>query len=259
MDSGKLAKLKAYIKSLNKVAVCFSGGVDSYLLLHMCTEILGSDNAVGIFCNSGFVISQDKNDVLASLKKYNVSTIDVNLYTKNIVANDKMRCAHCKGTMLKAIISEAKAKGFENVADGANYSDLLDYRPGLKVANDLNILHPYIQCKVNKIDISEFADYYKLKVAKKLANACYATRIRSGVEITPELIDKVKECETRVQKFGFKGFRVRVNSDTLRLELNGSDLNSIKAGTLQKLHETLRDEFKYVTLDLGGYKLSGSS
>lgn len=259
MDSNKLVKLKNYIKNLGKAAVCFSGGSDSFLLLHVCTEVLGFNNAVGIFCNSDFVIEQDKMDVLSTNRKYNVKVIDVNLYSKDIMVNDKMRCAHCKGTILKTIINAAKEIGITNIMDGANFSDLLDYRPGLKVSNDLNILHPYITCKINKKDIIEMSEYYKLKTAKKNANACYATRIRTGIQITPEMIVKVKECENKMQKFGFKGFRLRINNDTVRLELNSADLNSIKAGTLQKIYETLKDDFKFVTLDLGGYKLSGSN
>lgn len=257
MDLNKFSKLKNFIQELGRVAICYSGGIDSFLLLHICTEILGFNNTIGIFCNSDFVIEKDKEDAINAYKKYNIKILDVDLYTKNITANDSMRCAHCKKNILQSIIKTAKELGFTTIIDGSNYSDLLDYRPGLKVSNDLNIIHPFIACKINKIDILEISDYYKLKGNKKSSNACYATRIGLGMPITPQIIAKVKECEKIVAQFGFKGFRVRVNEDILRLELAPNDLNSVKPGVLNKIYEALKDKFKYITLDLGGYKWSG--
>jgi len=257
MDKNKLNNLKEYIKALKSAAVCLSGGADSVLMLHVCTEVLGKNNAVGIFCDSDFVIEDDRLDVMNLKKKYNIKILKVNLFTKEIMANDNMRCAYCKSVILRSIINEAKEIGISNVIDGANLSDLLDYRPGLKVASDLNVRHPYIDCKINKTDIEEISDFYKLKTAAKLANSCYASRIKTGQAITSALVEKVKDCENVVAQFGFKGFRVRVNGDILRLELTLKDFDTLKPVTMHKLFDKLKDQFKVITLDLGGYKLSG--
>lgn len=257
MDKTKLNNLQEHIKALKSAAVCFSGGADSVLLLHICTEVLGRNNAVGIFCDSYFVIEEDRYDVMNLKAKYNVQVLKVDLFTKEITANDNMRCAHCKSIILNSIIKEAKEMGITNVIDGANLSDLLDYRPGLKVASDLNVLHPFIDCKINKNDIAEISEFYKLKTAGKTANSCYASRIKVGQILTPVLIEKVKHCENVVSQFGFKGFRVRINDDILRLELSLKDFDALKPAILHKLFDKLKDQFKTITLDLGGYKLSG--
>ena len=47
----KLEKLKKYIKSLGSVAVAFSSGVDSTLLLKVAHDVLG-DNVVAITLNA---------------------------------------------------------------------------------------------------------------------------------------------------------------------------------------------------------------
>jgi len=257
MDITKLYNLKEYISKLESVAVSLSGGADSVLLLHICTEVLGKDNAVGIFCDTEFVVEEDRSDVLSLIGKYNIKILKIDIFTKEIAANDSMRCAHCKSVLLNAVIKEANNIQIFNIADGANLSDLLDYRPGLKVASDLYVLHPYIECKINKTDIAEISDFFKLKTAGKPPNSCYASRIKTGQIITSQLIEKVKTCENIVGQFGFKGFRVRVNDDILRLELSLKDFDTLKPATMHKLFDKLKDQFKIITLDLGGYKLSG--
>lgn len=257
MDKKKLDKLNKYIKELKQVVVCYSGGKDSFLLLHICTEILGFKNTVGIFCDSDFVVEKDREGIAKTYAKYNVKIIKVNPYLEQICNNDAARCAYCKENSLKEIIQMTHSIGFTNIIDGANCTDLLDYRPGLKVSNDLHILHPYIECDINKYDIIEMLDIYKLSSFNKPSNSCYASRVMKGTLITPSIISKVCECERIVAKFGFKSFRVRVSDDTLRLELDKQELKTLKMEVLLKVHDALRDKFKYITLDLGGYKLSG--
>lgn len=257
MDKKKLDKLIEYIKNLERVAVCYSGGNDSFLLLHICTDVLGFENAMGVFCDSDFVVEQDRNDVIKTYAKYNVKIVKFDPYVKKIVNNDISRCAYCKESILKEIIKKAKIFDFTNIVDGANCTDLLDYRPGLKISNKLKVLHPYIECDITGHDVLDMLEFYKLNAFKKPANACYASRVKHGVQITPQLISKIAECEKIVAKFGFSGFRARVSEDTLRLELDKKELSDVKMEDLLKIHDALKDKFKYITLDLGGYRLSG--
>ncbi|MCL1901311.1 MAG: hypothetical protein FWG51_02810 [Firmicutes bacterium] len=257
MDSAKLYSLKEYISNFESVAVALSGGADSVLMLHVCTEVLGKENAVGIFCDTGFVIEEDRYDVLGLIGKYNIKSLKLDVFTKEITENDSMRCAHCKTLILNTIIKEANEMQIFNIVDGANLSDLLDYRPGLKIASDLYVVHPFIECKINKNDIAEMSEFFKLKTARKLPNSCYAARIKTGQIITAQLIEKVRNCENIVGQFGFKGFRVRISDDFLRIELSLKDFDTLKPVTMHKLYDKLKDQFKIITLDLGGYKLSG--
>ncbi len=49
--------------------------------------------------------------------------------------NPPERCYHCKKELFSRLWEIAREKGFKHVADGTNYDDLDDFRPGIKAGN----------------------------------------------------------------------------------------------------------------------------
>ena len=74
----KLEKLKEYLKSLGKVAVAFSGGVDSTFLLKIAYEVLG-DNVLAVTLKSDVFPQSETEWTKEFCKKEESLTCCVNL------------------------------------------------------------------------------------------------------------------------------------------------------------------------------------
>ncbi|MBW1973856.1 MAG: hypothetical protein JRI44_13630, partial [Deltaproteobacteria bacterium] len=55
-----LSKLEDYLRSLKKVAIAFSGGVDSSLLVFISKKVLDKNNILPIFVESEFTLRREK-------------------------------------------------------------------------------------------------------------------------------------------------------------------------------------------------------
>ena len=91
----KLAKLKENLKALGKVAVAFSGGVDSTFLLKVCIDELGSDNVLALTARSQAITEQEYQEAQALARLFGASQILVEtgeLDDPNIVENPPERC-----------------------------------------------------------------------------------------------------------------------------------------------------------------------
>ena len=95
--NSKFDKLKNYLNKLKKHGIClaFSGGIDSTLLLHLCSDM----NILAITFNSDLQ-TQNEIELTKNLcKKYNVEQIIIkkDIFQNPIILdNPKDRCYHCK-------------------------------------------------------------------------------------------------------------------------------------------------------------------
>ncbi|MDQ3713595.1 MAG: TIGR00268 family protein, partial [Acidobacteriota bacterium] len=73
---------------------------------------------------------------------------------------------------------------------------------------------------------------------------------------TIERLSKVERGEEIIRGLGFKEFRVRVHGELVRLEIAPTEMeDALNLELTEKLAEQFRDlGFKYVTLDLHGYR-----
>ena len=77
-----------------------------------------------------------------------------------------------------------------------------------------------------------------------------------GDEITPGKIDMIERAEKRIKDMGVKVVRVRVHGGIARIEVLPSDIPRIVSPTVSaEINKCLKGlGFRYVTIDLGGYK-----
>ena len=255
----KLDKLKAYIRELGSLAVGFSGGVDSALLLSVAHEVLG-DKAIAVteadaglperelkeakeFCNSRGI-----RQIICSVDPFKEEA-----YRKN----SPDRCYHCK----KGIFSEIKRIAAENniayVAEGSNMDDMGDYRPGLRAVEELDIKSPLRHAGLTKDDIRRISKAMDLPTWSKPAYACLATRLVYGEEVTAQTLKMIEDAEQFLIEHGFVEERVRMHGNIARIEVPAKDIPLLA-------HDEIREEvykrfkeigFMYVTLDMQGYRM----
>lgn len=254
----KYNELTKYLKKLGKVAVAFSGGVDSTFLLKTAKETLGEDNVLAVTAIAPYIPKWEIDEAKKYTKILSVSHefIYMNI-EENIENNPENRCYLCKKNIFKSIKYKAAELGYNKVIDGTNYDDLDDYRPGLKALEELEILSPMSECKLAKKDIRDLSKDMKLKTWNKPAYACLLTRIPNDTKVTKEELEKIEKAEKFLFSIGLYSIRVRSHKDLARIELGEKEKEILKDGNaLNLISKELKDiGYKYVTVDIDGYKM----
>ncbi|MDP6633901.1 MAG: ATP-dependent sacrificial sulfur transferase LarE [Phycisphaerae bacterium] len=256
----KLSACLEHLRSLGRVVVAYSGGVDSTLLLALAVRALGSDNvlaAVGISPSLPQRELEDGRALAAQLGAQLVKIRTAELDDPNYAANPERRCFYCKSELFTLLKHAADERGFDVVASGANFDDTGDFRPGLEAGAQLGVVNPLMDAKLTKPEIRTISKAIGLATWDKPAMACLASRIPYGQGVSAEKLARVEQAEYVLKDMGFIQCRVRDHDTIARIEVPAEDV--VRAA---ELRQTLVDKLKalgyaYVTLDLQGFR-SGS-
>lgn len=254
----KYRVLQDLLRSYGKVAIAYSGGVDSSLLSYVAHETLG-DNAFSLTADAPVVPRSEFADSQAFCKRYGIRQVicHPNPFTKEEVRfNAPNRCYVCKKVIFGSLFEEAAKLGVEAIADGSNLDDLGDYRPGLKALEELQVKSPLREASFTKADIRALSRELGLPTWNKQSNACLATRFPYGAEITTEKLSLVDKAESALSGMGFTQLRVRVHNDIARIEVPAEQMETmLRDENRVAVVAALKDlGFAYVTLDLAGYR-----
>lgn len=255
----KLEKLKKYIKSLGKIAVAFSGGVDSTFLLWVAKEVLGN-NVIAITSRLNSFPNREFTESQNFCKLNNISWIEFTLDELTIDGfkdNPINRCYLCKRKIFSEIKRIAKENDILEVAEGSNVDDTMDYRPGLKAIEELEIKSPLRIAGMMKEDIRVLSRFFGLPTWDKPSFACLSTRFEYGDEITEEKLAMVDKGEQLLLDLGFSQVRVRVHGKMARIEILPEEFSKlIEENNRKKIYESFREYgFTYVSMDLMGYRM----
>ena len=251
--------LKKTIEDYGKVGIAFSGGVDSTFLLKVAHDILG-DNAVAFTAAQRSVPAFELKEAEDFCKAEGIRQIvcEINeLETPEFAKNPADRCYYCKRNVLSRIYDVAGELGITKIAEGSNVDDLGDFRPGRKAVKEYGALSPLLDAGLTKDEIRTLSKQLKLPTWDKPAYACLASRIVRGEIITEEKLRMIEKAEGFLIENGFRQMRVRVHGDLARIEVLPENIEKIAQADFRKLlTEKFREfGFRYVSLDLEGYKL----
>ena len=266
-SNDKYKKLIEWFQVKNgKVLVALSGGVDSAVVALVAKNALGKKNVLAVTANYQ-TLSREELDT--AIKVANEIEIKHNIIEYNEMdnpefkKNDSSRCFHCRNELADNLIKVASQEDFKLIVDGSNTDDLNDYRPGMVALHQKGIKSPLIETGLNKKNIRTIAEVNKLSVHDKPSNACLASRISKNIEITPLRLKRIENCESMVKEtFKVKQVRVRDHGQGLaRIEVEKEEMeNLFDIDKLGKIELAFKENgFKYVTIDIGGYKKSGIS
>lgn len=266
---GKLKALRARVRELGSVLVCYSGGIDSALVLAVAHAELGP-RAIGMTAISPSVLPLEleeaaaiARDLGADHRVVDSNEIDDPDYRKNHVD----RCFFCKSELYRIAEDRRAAWGLDHVLNGTNVDDLGDHRPGLVAARDAGVKSPLVELGFTKSDVREAARTLGLSMWDKPAAACLSSRIPFGTEVTRERLEKIGALETTLRSLGFRRVRVRfhpiaaspgtVEGAIARIELDASDIVRAAGDDAREAIASAGRQagFTFVTVDLGGYRM----
>ncbi len=259
----KVEHMQSILRELKSVAVAFSAGVDSTLVLKVAIDTLGSDNVVAVTGRSDSLAGAEFDEaceLAESLGAEHVVLETDEFDDPNYTANPNNRCYYCKTVLFDHLQRFITRRGIKAIVSGANADDLGDYRPGHQAANEHSVRAPVAEAGLTKGEVRKLSKRLGLPTYDKPASPCLSSRIQYGESITAEKLHMVEAAEAFLRKeMGIRECRVRHHDNLARVEVAVEFIptlaNPENAARIDRYFRSLG--YNYVTLDLRGFR-SGS-
>lgn len=242
--------LQEFFSENPRLALAFSGGVDSAYLLYAALKYGAEVRAY--YVNSAFQPQFELDDAkrLAEELSADMHVLDLDVLAHSAVAsNPSDRCYHCKKVIFTAIARAAAEDQYPVLIDGTNASDDAGDRPGMRALSELSVRSPLRECGLTKEDIRRLSREAGLFTWDKPAYACLATRIPTGECITGEKLRRTEEAEKYLSSLGLNDFRVRLYGNAARIQAPERQL-SLVTDRRQEIVTELKKYYDAVLLDL---------
>ena len=250
-----LQNIKEYIKKLKKkfagkkIAVLFSGGVDSALIAYAA-----KDFADAVTIDSEFTFRYNLNDAVKFTKRHKIphkiiTTKFLNNDCNEIQTNPENRCYLCK----KKIINEVKKEGYDIILDGTNTDDLKETRPGINALIDEGVISPFLELKFGKEKIMEIMNNIDENFALKPHESCMATRIPYNTTITTERLKRIEEIENYIRNSGVAVVRFRDYFPDARIEVSKGDFEVVVKKRERIVKKIKSCGYETITLNLDAH------
>ena len=242
--------LQQFFQTNPKIALAFSGGVDSAYLLYAAKTYGAQVRAY--YVKTSFQPQFEYRDaqLLSQELQVPMTTVELDILSDPaITENPKNRCYYCKKRIFSNILQQAEKDGFPLVIDGTNASDDALDRPGMQALLEMNVRSPLRECGLTKEEIRRLSQQAGLVTYDKPAYACLATRIPTGTPITEEVLARTERSEELLKSLGFSDFRIRLLGNAAKIQLSEAQLARLLQYR-QVILQELKKDYSTVLLDL---------
>ncbi len=260
--NGKYRMLQSILREMDSLAIGYSGGVDSTLLLKVAHDTIG-DRVIAVIGQSETYPTREFEEARSLAQEIGARFEVVKTEETDVLKfkeNPPNRCYFCKTELFGKVKEIAGRDNIQWIADGSNVDDRGDFRPGMAANREKNVRSPLLEAHMTKNDIRELSRYLNLRTWNKQSFACLSSRFPYGQSIDKQKLSKIDRAENVLRDSGFNYFRARHHDDrTVRIEVGPTEIkrfadDSFRENIVSALKEI---GFTYITLDLFGFR-SGS-
>jgi uncharacterized protein len=255
--------LADWLRARERVAIGFSGGVDSAYLAVLSSRVLGQENVLAIIGRSASYPAEQWASARRVADAFRVTVLELDtdeMSDPRYAANPANRCYFCKSELWGKLVPAAAARGFHTVIDGTNADDVGGHRPGMQAARESAVASPLADVGFTKAEIRLRSRALGLPTWQQPASPCLSSRLPYGTSVTPERLKLVERAERAVRELGVSGdMRVRYHDDVARIELAPDELTVwLEPHRAESLRAAVSGAgFPRVAIDLRGFR-SGS-
>lgn len=258
----KHADMREILASLERVAVAFSAGVDSTLVLKVALDVLGPEHVAAVTGQSDSLARAEFEAAVALADRLGARHVVLEtdeFDNPDYLANPTNRCYFCKTTLYDHMARFIEDEGFKHIVNGINADDYDDWRPGITAATEHAVRCPVAEAGMNKSDVRALSKRLGLPNFDKPASPCLSSRVQYGETITPQKLGRIESCEALLHALGFAECRVRHHDNLARIEVPPGQIDRLNAPDVRRrIVEHFREAgYSYVTVDLQGFR-SGS-
>jgi pyridinium-3,5-biscarboxylic acid mononucleotide sulfurtransferase len=250
------------LRGYGRLAVAYSGGIDSTVVAQAAHEALGAA-AIAVTAVSDSLATGELEEAQDLARRIGIRHRVIRteeFADPNYLRNNPDRCYFCKSELYGRLAGLLKELEVDTIASGANTDDLGDHRPGMRAASEHGVRHPLQECGLSKADVRALAKAWDLPTWDKPATPCLSSRIAYGEDVTTEKVRMIDQAEQWLRQRGLRLLRVRYHKgDMARIEVPLDELPRLTQPEVRDaLVQTFRAlGFKFITLDLEGFR-SGS-
>jgi len=253
--------LHDHLKTLGRVILGYSGGVDSGLLAVVARQALGTEGFLAVTGRSASYPAVQADAALELARRFDVPVLEVathELDDPRYLSNSTERCYFCKSELWSRLQEIAAQRGFDTIIDGTNAGDLGEHRPGLRAATELRVRSPLAELGWTKQDVRDAAHSLGLTNWNAPAAPCLSSRVLYGLEITTERLRQVEQGEAYLRGLGVTGdLRVRHHGEKARLEVAPDQMDRVHTNWEAVRGRFAELGFAVVELDPRGYRRGG--
>ncbi|WP_241159307.1 MULTISPECIES: PP-loop family protein [unclassified Desulfovibrio] len=197
----KAARLGEVLAQIPRMAVAFSGGLDSRFLCH-AAQRAGCDllliHGAGPHVPGEESVGAQEWARARGLRL--ITFVHDPLGLPEVAVNSRERCYACKRALLGGMRAALVSCGEEELVlcDGGNLDDQRAFRPGLRAVAEARVRSPLAEAGLAKADIRELARATGLDRPDQPARPCLLTRLAYGMEPTAALLARVARAEAEL-------------------------------------------------------------